>query len=221
MRKVLMLNLSPKGVDSTSMSILEELKIYFEKKLEGEEFDLSIKTLRLFSKDRKKLLRIMEDVDDLILASPLYVDTLPSFVIEFLDYLEGNFKLQKRVNLYGVVNCGFLEDYYNLPALTIFENFANEVGFNWRVGLGLGAGGWMRTVEKASDMHKRMRSDINFAINSFTEAFFSYAGLNDKNITATAKMPKRIFTIAGTHMFKKLAKQNKVGNIKAKPFKKG
>ncbi|MGL4655563.1 MAG: NAD(P)H-dependent oxidoreductase [Sarcina sp.] len=216
MRKILMLNLSPKGVKSTSMSILESFKKKFEKKSNVEEFDLSIKTLREFSKDRKKLLRLIEESDDVIFASPLYVDTLPAFVIEFLDYLDENFKSEKVINLYGIVNCGFLEEYYNLPALNLFENFAKEVGFNWRIGLGIGAGGWLVNAENATGMQAKMKADINFAFDSFTQSFFNTAALNDKNITATAKMPKRVYAFAATQSFKKLAKENKI-KIKAKP----
>ncbi|WP_297520227.1 NAD(P)H-dependent oxidoreductase [uncultured Clostridium sp.] len=216
MQKILMLNLSPKGKNSNSMLMLNYLKEKFNEKEDTQKFELSIKTLREFGKDREKLLKIMNEVDDVIFAAPLYVDTLPSYVIEFLDYLSDNFKPTKAVNLYGVINCGFLEPYYNLPALNILENFADEIGVNWRCGLGLGAGGFLGGSKDNIPLEARVKSDVNFALNSFTESFFSTAALNDKNITATARMPKRLYGLVADHSFKKLAKENKV-KIKDKP----
>lgn len=216
MQRILMLNLSPKGKKSNSLLMLGYIKEKFNKTKEAKNFEISIKSLREFSNNKKKLLQLIHEADDVILASPLYVDTLPAYVIEFLDYLSDNFKPTKQVNLYGVVNCGFIEAYYNLPGLNIFENFANETGFTWRFGLGFGAGGFLGSTKDKIPLEARIKVEYNFALNSFVESFFNKASMNNENITATAKMPKRLYAFVGTQGFKKLGKENNI-KIKNRP----
>ena len=213
MQKILMLNVSPRGNSASSLLMLGQIKEKFNKTKEAKNFEISIKSLREFTNNKKNLLQLIHDADDVILASPLYVDTLPAYVIEFLDYLSDNFKPTKEVNLYGIVNCGFIEAYYNLPALNIFENFASEVGLNWRFGVGLGAGEFFGSTKDTIPLEARIKAEYNFALNSFVESFFNKASMNNENITATVKMPKRLYAFVGTRNFKKLGKEN---NIKIK-----
>ncbi|MGL4760620.1 MAG: hypothetical protein ACRCWG_04100 [Sarcina sp.] len=216
MQKILMLNLSPKGKSATSLLMLGHIKERFNKRKDANDLEISIKSLREFSSNKKKLLNLIYEADDVVFATPLYVDTLPAYVIEFLDYLADNFKTAKNINLYGVVNCGFIEAYYNIPGLNIFENFANEVGFTWRFGLGLGAGGFLGESNEGIPFEARVKAEYNFALNSFVESFFNKASMNNENITATAKMPKRLYAFVGTQNFKKLGKENNI-KIKATP----
>ena len=98
------------------------------------------------SSDEKKevLLRLVDESDLIILASPLYVDSLHSQVIETLELIaeheKGKHDLDKK-SFVAISNGGFPEATQNSTALTVCRLFAKQVGFNWAGGLTMGGGG--------------------------------------------------------------------------------
>lgn len=84
----------------------------------------------------------------LVLAFPLYVDTLPYLVIKALEMIAAHRRgregdaAQRPVGqrLVAVVNCGFPEAQHNDVAVAICRRFAAEAGFRWAGGLALGGG---------------------------------------------------------------------------------
>ena len=102
------------------------------------------------------LLRHMEVAEIVILASPLYVDSLPAPVVRAFE-LFADRRLQlsaataadgsqitattKRPRFAALVNCGFPEPGQCSTALAICRLFAREVGFDWLGGLAFGMGG--------------------------------------------------------------------------------
>jgi hypothetical protein len=90
-----------------------------------------------------ELLAATDSADILILAFPLYVDSLPSLVIRTLESLakhrlaSGPLRTQRLV---AIVNSGFPEAHHNDTALAICRRFAKEAGFEWCGGLALGGG---------------------------------------------------------------------------------
>jgi len=91
----------------------------------------------------RELLAATDLADILILAFPLYVDSLPSLVIQTLESLAkhrlagGPLRPQRLV---AIVNCGFPEAHHNDTALSICRRFAKEAGYEWCGGLALGGG---------------------------------------------------------------------------------
>jgi len=82
------------------------------------------------------------DASDLVLlAFPLYVDSLPAPVIEVLERIalhrHGKITQQRFA---AIANCGFPEAHYNATALAICATFAQQAGFKWAGSLALGAG---------------------------------------------------------------------------------
>lgn len=92
---------------------------------------------------RRALLAAIERADILLLAFPLYVDSLPSLVIRTLELLaecrQTSAKTRKQ-RLLAIVNCGFPEAHHNDTALAICRRFGKEAGFEWSGGLALGGG---------------------------------------------------------------------------------
>lgn len=78
----------------------------------------------------------------LILAFPLYVDSLPAAVIRFLERLvlvrpdAG----AEPSRLAVIVNCGFPGVYHNRLALEVCEQFCRESAWRWAGGLAMGGG---------------------------------------------------------------------------------
>ncbi len=93
-----------------------------------------------------RALDIVEAADLVVLAAPLYVDTLPAPVTRVLEGLaarraNGSVALGPvRPAFAAIVNCGFPEAAHIAPALAVSAQFAVEAGFTWAGGLALGAG---------------------------------------------------------------------------------
>ncbi len=91
----------------------------------------------------KALLAATAQADVLILAFPLYVDSLPALVIRALENIAKHRQAAdnlRKQRLLSIVNCGFPETHQNDTALAICRRFAREAGFEWAGGLALGGG---------------------------------------------------------------------------------
>ncbi|RQD77294.1 MAG: NAD(P)H dehydrogenase, partial [Halanaerobium sp. MSAO_Bac5] len=139
---------SPKGEKSSSASlgnyILNLLK----------ENDIQTNTVHIHSQINTEaktalFLQNIERADLIILAAPLYVDTLPAKVIKALTLIVENKKKLysqnitpvKKQSFAAILNCGFPEPEQNKVALKVYKEFAKEAGFNYLGGIAIGMGG--------------------------------------------------------------------------------
>lgn len=80
-------------------------------------------------------------VDLLVLAFPLYVDSLPAALIGFLERLATSRPVGPEPPLVcAIVNCGFPGAHHNRIALSIVEQFCRESAWRWAGGLPMGGG---------------------------------------------------------------------------------
>ena len=99
----------------------------------------------MYSAERTKAMLDAVDAADLVLlAFPLYVDSLPAPVMNALECIAAHRSAQSETKPHqlfaAISNCGFPEPNHNATALTICENFARLTNFNWVGSLALGAG---------------------------------------------------------------------------------
>jgi hypothetical protein len=95
------------------------------------------------SKGQQELLSAVEKADLLLLAFPLYVDSLPFLVTKALELIAAyrqSLETRKTQQLVAVVNNGFPEAHQNVLALAICHIFAVQSGITWAGGLMMGAG---------------------------------------------------------------------------------
>lgn len=87
------------------------------------------------------ILRQLKNIDALILAAPLYVDGIPSHVLEFLQQAEG-FCLENgcHFHVYAISNNGFIEGIHNKSHLRMVECWCRRAGLVWGGGVGIGGG---------------------------------------------------------------------------------
>ena len=104
--------------------------------------------------------------DLVVLAFPLYIDSLPAPVIATLEHLAADrAKRSAGGKLVALTNCGFPEAHHCANALAVCAGFAREAGLAWAGGMALGAGegvvhgtplrelgGMARSVRRALDM---------------------------------------------------------------------
>ena len=201
---------SPRGPRSTSNSIgtflvekLEQKGVHYEK----------VFVRRCLSSDEKKadLLRLVDKSDLIILASPLYVDSLHAHVIETLEliaeHMKGKPDLDKK-SFVAISNGGFPESKQNSTALTICRLFAKQVGFNWAGGLAWGGGG-MIAGQPLSDFGVRIRSKTK-ALEMVADALAQGDQIPEKAVALMNKLgvTAKIYLWMANRTWKQQAKKN-------------
>ncbi len=141
--KTLILSLSPRKSFSTSLYFSRILKFFMTK---GEVSILELKTQKQYN----ELEKMLEHVDNLVFATPVYVDALPSTVLDRLVQIERYAQGKNlSVNVYALTNCGFYEGDQCQLALNTLAIWSKKCGFSYKGGLGIGAGvmvGFIRTL---------------------------------------------------------------------------
>lgn len=89
----------------------------------------------------KAMYQAIDNADLVVLAFPLYVDSLPAPVIAALEKIGAHRKdNHSHLSFAAISNCGFPGADHNNTALAICEEFTHEAGFAWLGSLALGAG---------------------------------------------------------------------------------
>lgn len=229
MKKIIMLNASPKGKKASSFKFLNELKA----KIEENQIECNLEMLSYTEvmKDNDKsneLFKKILECDAFFLAFPLYVDTLPAITQDFVErynHFISERETTKVQDLYTIINCGFPEPEHTTVAFEVIQNFAKQVGINCRYNLGIGMGplagqipvklGLMKQIEKYFDsMIEQLKkpitsSDFNNKIeySSPTFGFFNI-------------FKKFLYIKVASFSWKKEAEKNKVKDLLyAKPYK--
>lgn len=139
---ITMINGSPKIKESASGALLNELKSFLPNDRVTEYH------FRTPSLPSEMDLEALAKQDVLILAFPLYVDSIPSHVLNCLCQLEDYFKTQPSpLTVYAIVNCGFFEGEQNRHALDTVKNWCVKSGLHWGQGLGIGGGGMIPGIQ--------------------------------------------------------------------------
>src|SRR6266498_48329 len=139
-RRAVLLVGSPRTRKSTSASLggylFEQLRI---RGIETQTIQIHTS---LYSQERMNAMyEAIDNTDLVVLAFPLYVDSLPAPVIAALEKIT----LQRNghassIRFATIANCGFPGADHNNTALAICSEFAHQNGFAWMGGLALGAG---------------------------------------------------------------------------------
>jgi multimeric flavodoxin WrbA len=134
---------SPKGPSSTSNS----LGTFLLEKLQEH----GVKTQKVYlcqylnsTRNHEGLLKLVDESDLIVLAIPLYVDSLHSQTIETLELIAEHEKAKSehgKKSFMAIANSGFPEAKHSDTALAVCRLFARQAGFNWAGGLAMGGGG--------------------------------------------------------------------------------
>lgn len=126
---------SPKTKDSTSLYLLKTLE---SKMPEGYLPSwIDVRQCQI-----QPLLNLFEKSDIIVIAFPLYVDSIPSHLLQMLEDIQPLLSSNpKSVRLYTIVNCGFYDTRQNHIALSIMKVWCKKSGFIWGQGVAAGGGG--------------------------------------------------------------------------------
>ena len=112
--------------------------------IHGEKRVLQLRT----PADHPAILEAIRTAEKVVFVTPLYVDSLPSHVLPFMQKMEACCRENRlRLKVYAIANNGFIEGRQNEPLMRVMENFCVRSGLTWCGGLGIG-GGVMLNVER-------------------------------------------------------------------------
>jgi NAD(P)H-dependent FMN reductase len=93
--------------------------------------------VRLHRRDAPEFVARISDVDLVILATPVYVDSLPALVLAALERIGRG----RHGHLLPIVQCGFPEISHTRLALEVLSEAADRLGFQWAGHLAAGGAG--------------------------------------------------------------------------------
>lgn len=141
-RRALLLMGSPRGSASASAAITAHLSGLLARR----RLQVTTESIHRSLREDPGLERLgaaLEAADVAILASPLYVDSLPAPVTEALEVLARRpaAGAVPAPRFAAIVNCGFPEGVHTDTALAICRQWAGAAGLDWIGGMGIGGGG--------------------------------------------------------------------------------
>ena len=202
--KIALINGSPKIKDSASDCVLQELKVFLEQQ-DNIIFEHHFRKPQLSTEEMKDLVECVA----LVFAFPLYVDGIPSHLLNCLAELE-SFLLtlnKKEIKVYSLVNCGFYEGHQNKLAIEIMENWCIKSGLKWGQGVGIGAGGMLpslKNVPSGNGPKKNLEKALNQIANNILKS------TSEENIFITANFPRVAYKFAAEMGWRQSIKSNEL-----------
>ena len=139
--KIGIINGSPRGKKSNSEILIKYLCSLLE--------EHQINKYYLFSsKIHSEIKSEIHNADVLIFSFPLYIDSIPSSLLDILLKFEEEKIINSKTKIYCIVNNGFFEGKQNQLAILQMKNWCQKTGAEWGQGIGIGAGEILSYVEK-------------------------------------------------------------------------
>lgn len=207
-RRALLLVGSPRGDASVSGAIAAHLEGLLE------DQGISVATARLGSRLREDpalrgLSSSLEEADLVVLATPLYVDSLPAPVTAMLEILARRAAAAARRPLFlAIVNCGFPEAVHTDTALAICRAFAQRANLDWLGGLGIGGGG-MLAGKPLAELGGRARF-VTHALELTADAVARGLGVPDEaqRLVRRLPIPRWLYRVAADWGFRRDARRH-------------
>ena len=158
---------------------------------------------------------LMRTMDAIVFAFPLYVDAIPSSLLEFMYAFHEHLikhpcpKDCKVPKVYSIINNGFIEGKQNINALQIMAHYSARIGFIWRFGIGIGAGEFIRETMEVIPLKSKLILGIYKGLTILAADLEGQVDTEQSNIMTNPSMPKLIFTAAASRHWIKEAKISK------------
>ncbi len=208
--KIAAINGSPRAVECTSLKLIAQMEKLLNERVETHQAWTLIKPEA--SPDEVSALL---NTDVLLIAFPLYVDSLPAPLIELLVRLEAAAQCsQNKPTVYAICNCGFFDSHQTKTALEIVDHFAKRTGLPWGYGLGIGGGPVLSMF--GEDWSKGPSVKVYKALLNMA-AVIKTRG-SGQNVFVAPKLPRFLYTIAGNINFRSRANKNGVEDIRLQPY---
>lgn len=143
-----------------------------------------------------ELCKKMNDFTHVLLVFPLYADSIPVTLLNFLKTLEINSPSQKP-KFCIMINCGFIEPNQNDIAVKMIQFFCQSQGYSFGSVLRIGSGEAILTTPFQKLVEWKIKK-------------FSLAITKEKNVSlkVTMPLPKKVFVKASTKYWENYEKKN-------------
>lgn len=191
-----LINGSPRNNKSNSKYFLS----FIEQKLDN---------YNLFYINKDKFCTILDSIsisDVIVFSFPLYVDSEPSSLLSFMDYvIDNNIDISNK-KVYIVVNCGFLEGEQNITAIEIIKRWCYKTNTIYNGSILIGAGEIVGKKKYQLITKKALKE-----INIFAENVLNQKKLDDI-ITTMSFMNPRLYCILANISWAKNGRKNGLSN---------
>ena len=166
---------------------------------------------------RETLVNNANKADILVVASPLYIDSIPSFTIKAMELINEHRRSaesSKDQKLFVIVNNGFPEPAHNQTALEIYQHFARESGIGWAGGARVGWGSAIdgRSLDSVGGMARNLKKGLKLAAEAL--AADTQVSKEAENLMSKPFMPlllaKLMTSVAGGVAWNSQARKNGV-----------
>lgn len=200
--KIALINGSPKIENSASGCLLKELKAFLE-------YNNNIISEYHFNKTQlsREEMEQLAQCNVLIFAFPIYVDGIPSHLLNCLMQLESFFSAieKKNIIVYSIVNCGFYEGHQTAIAIEMMRNWCIKSGLCWGQGVGVGAGGMLVSIKNVS-IGYGPKKNLGVAFKKLADNILKRSSGED--IFITANFPRILYKLAAEMGWRKSIKAN-------------
>lgn len=186
--KISILNGSPKSGKSTSGLLIKYL-LQEIGECNAQAFKYSLQTTELTK---------IANSDVLVLVFPLYVDSIPSQLLQLLINLEKLKDLNHDMMVYCIVNNGFFEGTQNYIAIQQLKNWCAAANLNWGQGIGVGAGEMLPFTANVPLKHGPNKN-IGYAISNLATNLLNKKSGEDKFVSPN--WPRFLWKIQSTKFF--------------------
>ncbi|MDR2301262.1 MAG: hypothetical protein LBF38_04400 [Deltaproteobacteria bacterium] len=138
----------------------------------------------------------------LVFVLPLYVDALPSHLVDLMEGILGKIE---GLPFYAVINCGFYEADKNLVAVEILKNFCREANLKWGQVLAFGGGGAINSLFGLKGFPFR---GLNLELGKLAKNIL--AGASGPDLFAEPDFPKFVYKLGAHLQWYWMAFKNKV-----------
>ena len=177
---------------------------YLYSLLEGHKIN---KYYSFFNKIDSEIKSEIHNTDALIFAFPLYVDSIPSSLLDILEKFEEEKIIDPKIKIYCIVNNGFFEGKQNQLAILQMKNWCKKIGAEWGQGVGIGAGEILSYLEKVP-LGKGSLKNLGKALNQLSN---NIKTLNsDNEIYINPNWSRLLYWIQGTISWIIKARKNKL-----------
>lgn len=117
MEKLIVINGSPRSFNSNSKQYANIFLKFYKKNVEY---------VNLTKNNHYDILKKINFCNEILFVFPLYTDSIPVFLLNFLIYLEENFKNINKITISVLINCGFYEYSQNDIAVEMMKLYAKK-----------------------------------------------------------------------------------------------
>lgn len=214
--KILLVNGSPRRAAANSRIVLDALRSRL-----GESHEYRMVDVMTAGSARPEDL----DVDFIVLAFPLYIDSLHARLLSWLLSAEAVLHTtspaggaKPRIGMIAVANNGFHEGVQNRTALDIVARFCARCGIEWKGGIGIGTGEMLGNLKNAPD-GMFIKRPVSRALDAIAARVVDDRAAGG-NLYVQHAFPWPVYRLMGHVGWRQMARKNGVGRrgLKSRPI---